>query len=244
MFDDLELRSRMETKKLSQEEDTRQKKVFGTFESRYQGWYTEAQALVRQLLPDRFSEFCSLYEADRKRKAIGMLTFSIQDWFKGMRIGVDETGRKSFDDLAAVAMRLNMQREIVRSVARRFDSSLFDIRQIVQADLFDSELDSATELRKAGFVRGAGAIAGVVLEKHLHQVCENHKVVVRKAHPTISDLNDALKSAEVIETPVWRGIQRLADIRNLCDHAKQREPTSEEVQELIDGTAKTAKTIF
>ena len=44
---------------------------------------------------------------------------------------------------------------------------MFDIRQLVQADLFDSELDAADELGKKKFTRAAGALAGVVLERHL-----------------------------------------------------------------------------
>jgi hypothetical protein len=46
-----------------------------------------------------------------------------------------------------------------------------------------------------------------------------------KKEPTISDLNDALKGANVIDTPDWRFIQNLADLRNLCDHNKTTEPT-------------------
>jgi hypothetical protein len=245
MFEDLHLRSRADGGSLGREERARQKQIEGTFESRYQNWYTESQVLLRQLLPDRLMEFRNLYEADPKRKSIGMLSFSIQDWFKGMRIGVDDrTGRKSFDDVAAVAMRFNMQREILKSVASRFESSLFDIRQLVQADLFDSELEVAAELRARGFLRGAGAVAGVVLERHLRQVCANHQVVLRKKNSTIADLNDTLREAGVFDVPAWRGVQRLGDIRNLCDHAKEREPTADEVQQLIDGASRIVKTTF
>ncbi len=42
----------------------------------------------------------------------------------------------------------------------------------------------------------------------------------------------------------WRFIQHLGDIRNLCDYNKDREPTKEEVEELINGTEKVIKTIF
>jgi hypothetical protein len=121
---------------------------------------------------------------------------------------------------------------------------LFDIRQLVQADLFDSEIACAAELLRCGFGRSGGALAGVVLEKHLAQVASNHSVVIRKKDPSISDLNDALKAATTYDIPVWRGIQRLGDIRNFCDHSKQREPTDEEVQELISGVAKVTKTVF
>jgi hypothetical protein len=69
-------------------------------------------------------------------------------------------------------------------------------------------------------------------------------VTTRKAHPTISDFTDLLKTASVLDVPSWRQLQRLGDIRNLCDHNKQREPTKDEVVELIDGTEKLCKTLF
>ena len=114
----------------------------------------------------------------------------------------------------------------------------------MRADLFDSELDAARELAKNGFLREAGAIAGVILERHLAQVCANHSVRVRKKDPAINDLNQPLKDAGVLDVPAWRQIQRLGDIRNLCDHNKHREPTKEEVIELIDGVDKISKTLF
>ena len=121
---------------------------------------------------------------------------------------------------------------------------LFDIRQLVQADLFDSELDSAKELAKHKFFRASGALAGVVLEKHLRQVCDNHSLKVTKKNPTISDLNDLLKQSGVIDTPLWRSIQFLGDIRNLCDHSKASEPTKDQIEDLLDGVTKVTKTLF
>ena len=115
---------------------------------------------------------------------------------------------------------------------------------MVQADLFDSELDVARELTTNGFLRAAGAVAGVVLEKHLGQVMDNHNIKVSKANPTISEFNDHLKNADVLDIPRWREIQRLGDIRNLCTHNKEREPTKEEVEELIDSVDKYMKTLF
>ena len=150
----------------------------------------------------------------------------------------------NFDDLGIVSMRFNTQLKILESVRTRFDTSLFDIAQLVRADLFDSELDAARELAKNGFLREAGAIAGVILERHLAQVCANHSVPVRKKDPAINDLNQPLKDAGVLDVPAWRQIQRLGDIRNLCDHNKHREPTKEEVIELIDGVDKISKTLF
>lgn len=115
---------------------------------------------------------------------------------------------------------------------------------MVQADLFDSELDAAKELHKRGFLRAAGAVAGVVLERHLQQVAENHELAIKKKRPSIADFNDRLKNADVLDVPTWRHIQRLADLRNLCDHSKDREPTSDEVVELISGVEKYTKSLF
>ena len=36
----------------------------------------------------------------------------------------------------------------------------------------------------------------------------------------------------------------LADIRNLCDHNKAKEPTEQQVTDLIDGTHKVLKTVY
>ena len=115
---------------------------------------------------------------------------------------------------------------------------------MTRADLFDSEMDKASELLKDGFLRSAGVIAGVVLEKHLNQVCLNHNVKIKKKNPNISDYNDALKKEGVIDVPNWRFIQRLGDLRNLCAHKKGREPTKDEVNEVIKGVEKVTKTLF
>jgi len=145
---------------------------------------------------------------------------------------------------SAAFPHFRQQLSILESVRGRFESSLFDIRQLARADLFDSELDTARELAKKGFARAAGAVAGVVLEKHLAQVCENHSIKVSKKAPTIADMNDPLKEANVLDVPQWRFVQHMADIRNVCVHNKQTEPTTSQVDELISGVAKLVKTLF
>lgn len=218
--------------------------VKNSFDRQYQRWYTEASAVIKQLIPERLAEFNQLYKGDAKRKEINLTTFNIQDWTNGIRAHTAYDGKKAFDDYAAVSMRFQNQLRILMASERRFESSLLDMRQLVYADLLDSELEAAGELLKHGFHRAAGAIAGVVLEKHLGQIAQNHKVTVKKKDPTISEHNDLLKSENVFEIPVWREIQRLGDLRNLCDHNKGREPTKEEVQELISGVEKATKTLF
>lgn len=84
----------------------------------------------------------------------------------------------------------------------------------------------------------------MVIEKHLRHACDVHNVTVRKKNPSISDLSQLLRDANVTTMAQWRFIQYLADIRNTCDHAKERDPTKDEIADLVAGTKKVLKTIF
>ena len=211
---------------------------------RYQEWYTESCALVKQMLPSRLGEFEALYSGLE-----GAYQIPIQQWLlaggrAGHGFGSSLEQWSPYSGTVDVANEIQSQLGILRAVNRRFESSLFDLRQMVQADIFDSELEAATGLAKNGFTRAAGSLAGVVLERHLGQVTANHSISIKKRNPTMSDFNQALKDNETLDTPTWRQIQRLGDIRNLCSHNKEREPTREEVDELIAGTEKFTKTLF
>jgi hypothetical protein len=214
-----------------------------SFKEEYQVWYSEAQALIKQLLPDRLQDFIRYYEKPKGRKEISFESYRIEDYLQGLTVTRGYPKDVVVGPDAAIP-HFRQQLAILASVKERFESSLFNISELVQADLFDSELDAAKELSKKKFARAAGALAGVVLERHLSQVCENHNIRIRKKAPGISDLNGALKENNVIEIPDWRFIQHLADIRNLCDHNKDKEPSVEQVDDLIAGVMKVIKTIF
>lgn len=206
----------------------------------YHHWYSEALLVVKQLLPDRYADFVKFYERPKTRKSFDVETYRIEDACQSLA-STRYDGNVVVDMSAAVPL-LQQQIAILESIEKRFESSLFDIKQLVQADLFDSELDVARELLKNKFARAAGAVAGVVLEGHLKQVCENHSLP--KKSGTIAVLNDALKAASVIELSQSRHIQFLGDIRNKCGHKNPTDPTVEEVSELIAGVDKVIKTIF
>lgn len=213
------------------------------FKESYQGWYSEAQAVVRQVLPDRLSDFQSYYEFPRVRKDITFQNYMIRDYLQGLHItrGYEEKviaeGRHAIPEFV-------QQLNIVKAARDKLDSALIDLTAILQADLFDSEVTSARALAKAGYLRATGAICGVVIEKHLLQACSVHSITLRKKNPGISDLNQALRDKDAITVPQWRFIQHLADIRNICDHAKGKEPTKDEIEDLLSGTEKVLKTVF
>jgi len=218
-------------------------KALPDFKAKYQSWYSESKVLIKQLLPDRLDDFIRYYEKPKTRKEISFENYKIEDYLQGLRVTKGYYKDEVVGPSAAIP-QFQQQLEILKSIEQRFESSLFEIKQLVQADLFDDELSSARELLKHKFLRAAGAIAGVVLEKHLGNVCSSHNIKHSKKTPTIADYNETLKASAVIDVPNWRFIQLMGDIRNLCDHSKNIEPTNDQVKDLIDGVDKIIKTIF
>lgn len=106
----------------------------GIFRDGYQAWYSESKALVRQLLPDRFDDFVSHYEKPTTRKAISFENYRIADSLHGISVGTGTSPKSAIP-------HFQQQLQILESARARFESTLFDIRQLLQADLFDSEID-------------------------------------------------------------------------------------------------------
>ena len=214
-----------------------------SFRDEYQQWYSEAQALVRQVLPDRLQDFSSYYEYSRPRKSVKFQNYMIKDYLQGLVIRSGYLDQVLVDGSAAIP-EFRQQLNIVEAAQSVLGSALANLEKILQADMFDSELDAARDLAKVGHLRSAGVLCGVVIEKHLGQVCKDRSIRIRKKRPTINDFGQALKDKGVVDVPLWRRLQHLSDIRNLCSHNREQEPTEEHVQELISGTSKVIKTVF
>ena len=215
------------------------KEDYVEFAMTYQHWYSRACKVVESLAPERMEEFISYYLIDPKRKIITTNNYVIQDYIKGSALPRNLSGDKNI----LLWIRITNQIHILMSLDSRIDSVLQDVTGHLFAELQDSELAAADQLKKVSR-RAAGTLAGVVLERHLQRVVQNHRISMRKRSPSISDLNDPLKNARVYDVPTWRKIQLLADIRNLCAHQKDREPTDDEVDELISGVNSVIKSIF
>ena len=219
--------------------DTKDTLKFGVV---YQKWYSRAYKVVESLAPERLCEFSSYYLIDPKRKVADAGNYVIQDYVKaiGARTYMDEP---LWDCNNLVMMRIMNQVQILSSLSSRVDSVIQDVKGHLFAELQDAELNAAKQLLKVS-LRAAGALTGVVLERHLQRAVTNHRITIRKKTPTISDLNDPLKKAGVYDVPTWRKIQLLGDIRNLCSHEKGSDPTKEQVEELIAGVNSVVKSVF
>lgn len=207
-----------------------------SFHNEYQNWYSASQAVVKVLLPLRYLDFVAFYEKPKGRKILTHENYTISDYLQGL-------SRGEYAQPTAAYAQIRQQINIVKAALSRLDSTLFEIKNLVLGDVLSSELEAAKTLSSHNFLRAAGAMAGVVLERHLAQVAENHAVLVSKRHPTIGDYSAALKEANIIDVATWRYVSHLADIRNACDHARTAEPTKEQVDDLIAGVQKITKTM-
>lgn len=213
------------------------------FKSAYQPWYSQALAVIKLLIPERYADFSSLYEVPKGRKVITKESYVIADYLNEVEV------RGGFENSVLVGLVdalpvFEMQLSILKSASTRFETTLLDIRQHIQADLFDAELDAAELLYKSAQFRAAGVICGVVLQKHLCQVALNHGLKPLKKTAKIADINEALKTASVYDFPTYRLIGTLADLQLLCLKEKKREPAQDEIEDLIAGTDKIIKTVF
>ncbi len=210
----------------------------GEVSAAYERFYTQAYRVISELLPERLDDFETQYKPQKNRKEISYSTYTIYD---GLR-GSSNTFRNAKPSVALA--RMQSQIDILSSLKDNLGSRLFEIEEVLRADLFDSELESARHLSGRGHLRAAGAVAGVVLEKHLGVVARRHGFATRKKAPSIADFNEYLKSCSAIDVVQWRRVQGLADIRNLCDHPKDREPTPEDIEDLISGTERVLKQVL
>lgn len=220
-------------------EEMAKKAKCATFRNKYQKWYNASLAAIKQLLPDRVGDFVAAYHQEVKKEKT-IVGFGIEDYLLGLSLtAYSDNNNKSF-----IRNKFEIQYQIVLSLLDRLDSSLYEIKQMLEADMFDSEIEAASMLANKGFLRGAGAICGVVLEKHLKSVAVSHGLKITKKTPTINDLNELLKSNDIIDVAQWRHLQFLGDLRNMCDHDKRMEPTKSNLEDLVSGVQKVLKTVY
>ena len=154
----------------------------------YQEWYTKALKIVATLAPDRLAEFRGYYEVDPKQVAIRSTTYTIQDFVMGRGPRDDYSGKRTWDALQVVRLRVEAQNAILASLSSRIEGVLADVEAALAGEIEDTTLDAARRLVRVN-LRAAGALAGVILEEHLQRVARDRNVKV-KANPTIGDRSE------------------------------------------------------
>jgi hypothetical protein len=211
----------------------------GTLAPIYESWYTRAYAVISQIIPERIDDFRIVYR-NEKRKIISYETYTISDYLMGLVVRMN--GDPIFDTTHSYQSKILRQISILKAAYDISSSVLYNIKSVIQLELIDNDINTSLELLKAGHLRSAGVVCGVALESHFKLVASRHGLTLKKSTPSISDWNDLFKD-KVYDLPMWRLIQRLGDIRNLCAHSKDRDPLENEVQDLILGTQKVVKEV-
>lgn len=106
---------------------------------------------------------------------------------------------------------------------------LLSIKALVQAEVFDNELEQAAELLSNGYHVAAAVIAGVVLETGLRELCDRNGIV----HGKLDKMNADLAKNGTYNKLQQKRITALADIRNSAAHGKPDEFSVEDVKTMI-----------
>lgn len=187
----------------------------------YQEWYSAGRVILARNQSDRLAEFDGVYSHVttilRKRHLTQDEQFNLMDLIDSQ-----------FDILAALPSHLRFAK--------------YDIELEAYSVLMDDELVAAQHLASRGFLRPAGVLAGVILERHLKNLLRKHTPPIKfRKNAALASLNDWCKDS-IYDLVTWRKVQHLADVRNLCAHHKSRELTKDEITELIGGVSALLKT--
>lgn len=206
------------------------------FNEEYQKWYAKILSIIKIIIPERLEEFQRLYLPSSTRKDINLINYTIFDAIRGLYNRSNNVSANSALDL------LSIQIGILKSLKDVVENRLNEITNMLEFDVFEKEIDSARFLLKNKYLRSAGAICGVILEKHLLNMLSKVGEKPTKKNPALNDLNEDLYNKKIINSTQFKFILFLGDIRNKCDHNKTQDPTKEEVEDLINGTDKVIKT--
>lgn len=107
---------------------------------------------------------------------------------------------------------------------------LNSVKNLVQAEVFDNELDQAKELLKAGYAAAAAVIAGVVLETTLRNMCRDNGIAFGK----LDKMNADLTKQGLYNSLTQKRITALAGVRNSAAHGKSEEFNKDDVNSMIN----------
>lgn len=113
---------------------------------------------------------------------------------------------------------------------------LYEIRVLLQADIFADFLEMGEYLLNEGYKDAAAVIIGAVLENSLRKLCDKNGIatVDNNGRPlTIEPLNAALTKAEIYSKLLQKQITSWAHIRNKAAHGEYSEYDHEQVKMML-----------
>jgi hypothetical protein len=106
---------------------------------------------------------------------------------------------------------------------------LSTVRSLVQAEVFDTELEQAKELLNSGYFTAAAVVAGVVLETALRELCLRRQLNAGK----LDKMNADLAKAGQYNSLAAKRVTALAATRNSAAHGKSDEFNEADVRAMV-----------
>jgi hypothetical protein len=150
--------------------------------------------------------------------------------------GKESTYLKEFEDAQGgmgsnTFQRFKRMRAVFEAAREDFEGGyLVSMRTLVQAEVFDSELDQVKELLKSAYATPAAVIAGAVLETYLRELCDRNGISYGK----LDKMNADLTKAGIYNGIVQKRITHLAAVRNSAAHGNKAEFEQYDVAARID----------
>jgi len=189
------------------------------FPVQYRKWYACGKAILEVNGDlDSLKEFVQLYDLVQK--------YVVSEY-------ISEEVQKSMIDL------VERQFIIIEALPSYLDGRTYDIKLTIASKLMGDELKEAHVLFENGFIRAAGALAGVILERHVKLRFDNARPSIKYGEKaTLGQLIQKAEDFKFYEAATIQKLKYLNVIRISCDHDKNHEPKEIEVQDLIDHTDK------
>jgi hypothetical protein len=127
------------------------------------------------------------------------------------------------------AILLRQQAVFLAAKSDYEDGYLTRLRDLIQAEVFESELEQAQELFRLQYLTAAAVIVGTVLETTLRQMCQDRGIPTGK----LDRMNADLAKAGAYNSLVQKRITALAAIRNSAAHGRPQDFTSDDVAAMI-----------
>ena len=201
----------------------------------YHEWFAAARVLIRQIQPELEAAVFSLYEGtegaggalEKDPQRMGIIgAFARFPWTPAHN---------------TLVMKINAQAGMVAGLMGVLDIKALDLQSLVAYDLMTDELAAAEHLVETGYTRAAGAVTGVVLERHLKMMCNNRRVAMGERE-TLGSLN--LKLKDSYQDPSdYRRVIWLSEVRAQCDHDKDKEPDAGTVKGFVHEVRKFISTV-
>lgn len=110
--------------------------------------------------------------------------------------------------------------------------AIFNIRRLIEAEVFDEFLEQAEHLLKAGYFQPAAVVIGSVLEDGVRKLCQANDIPTNEK-PKLDWMNSELAKKAIYSKLIQKRITAIADLRNSAAHGKWDEFDRSDVEAML-----------